>query len=360
MVEAARGTGLSVQDCHDIGPDYAITLRAWRQAWEQRRQAVLELGYSERFWRKYRFYFAYCEAAFDARYIHDFHITWVKDVAMVAPSAGPAAAPAASASSDPCTQVLLAFYFFLAGIAVTQHPFLWIVPVSTLGFALTSGAAGMAGSALLPAYASWGARQRAGWRANVVHLLFSASGGRWRGRVPGLLALQSSGTPDLPSGHAEPAHPVLKTFDAATLLTCCAAGFYGFMLYAMVHGRLVAHRYKALVHYTVLLLLFSSAIFKDVHLPLLATTLAGELAHGLVLAARLRGVKPAGLLTKLVVPLFALLPHGAITVVVATGRHAFAPSHWAMAMAGLLYMNASNLLVTVKAFRPSRNAVKLD
>jgi cyclopropane fatty-acyl-phospholipid synthase-like methyltransferase len=28
---------------------------------------VLALGYSERFWRKYRFYFAYCEAAFDAR-----------------------------------------------------------------------------------------------------------------------------------------------------------------------------------------------------------------------------------------------------------------------------------------------------
>lgn len=111
MVEAARGTGLSVQDCHDIGPDYAITLRAWRQAWEQRRQAVLELGYSERFWRKYRFYFAYCEAAFDARYIHDFHITWVKDVAMVAPSAGPAAAPAASASSDPCTQVPVAYSY---------------------------------------------------------------------------------------------------------------------------------------------------------------------------------------------------------------------------------------------------------
>jgi cyclopropane fatty-acyl-phospholipid synthase-like methyltransferase len=28
---------------------------------------VLALGYSERFWRKYQFYFAYCEAAFDAR-----------------------------------------------------------------------------------------------------------------------------------------------------------------------------------------------------------------------------------------------------------------------------------------------------
>ncbi len=44
-------------------------------------QEVLQLNYSERFWRKYQFYFAYCEAAFDARYIHDFHVTWVKDAA---------------------------------------------------------------------------------------------------------------------------------------------------------------------------------------------------------------------------------------------------------------------------------------
>jgi len=38
----------------DIGPDYAITLRAWRAAWEEKKAAVLQLGYSERFWRKYR------------------------------------------------------------------------------------------------------------------------------------------------------------------------------------------------------------------------------------------------------------------------------------------------------------------
>lgn len=38
----------------DIGPDYAITLRAWREAWEEKREAILQLGYTERFWRKYR------------------------------------------------------------------------------------------------------------------------------------------------------------------------------------------------------------------------------------------------------------------------------------------------------------------
>ena len=57
----------AVHGCEDIGPDYAVTLRAWRQTWEERQAEVLALGYSQRFWRKYRFYFAYCEAGFDAR-----------------------------------------------------------------------------------------------------------------------------------------------------------------------------------------------------------------------------------------------------------------------------------------------------
>jgi cyclopropane fatty-acyl-phospholipid synthase-like methyltransferase/predicted NAD/FAD-binding protein len=78
-VEAAAGTGLSVQGCVDIGQDYAVTLRAWRAAWEARRAEVEALGYPPRFWRKYRFYFAYCEAGFDARYIFTHQVTWVKD-----------------------------------------------------------------------------------------------------------------------------------------------------------------------------------------------------------------------------------------------------------------------------------------
>ena len=54
MIEACRGTGLSLHDASDIGPDYAITLREWRQRWEERRDDILRLGYSDRFWRKYR------------------------------------------------------------------------------------------------------------------------------------------------------------------------------------------------------------------------------------------------------------------------------------------------------------------
>lgn len=35
---------------------------------------------------QYDFYFAYCEAAFDAKYIHDFHVTWEKRPAAAAAS----------------------------------------------------------------------------------------------------------------------------------------------------------------------------------------------------------------------------------------------------------------------------------
>lgn len=45
---------------------------------EKRHHITAELGYSESWWLKYDFYFAYCEAAFDMRYIHDYHVTWRK------------------------------------------------------------------------------------------------------------------------------------------------------------------------------------------------------------------------------------------------------------------------------------------
>lgn len=45
---------------------------------EKRHHITAELGYSDTWWRKYDFYFAFCEAAFDVRYIYDFHVTWQK------------------------------------------------------------------------------------------------------------------------------------------------------------------------------------------------------------------------------------------------------------------------------------------
>ena len=78
MREAAEGTGLELVATRNIGPDYAVTLEHWRASWEQNKGEVLALGYSEKFWRKYLFYFLYCSAAFQDEYIHNFIVTWTK------------------------------------------------------------------------------------------------------------------------------------------------------------------------------------------------------------------------------------------------------------------------------------------
>ena len=70
-----------------------------------------------------RFYFAYCEAAFDERYIHTFQVLWVKGAEPRSGVGAPAGATLAEAvaepsrrpsSPDPMTQVLLAQEAFRA------------------------------------------------------------------------------------------------------------------------------------------------------------------------------------------------------------------------------------------------------
>jgi len=57
----------------DIGADYAITLRRWRENLLANVHAVRGLGHSEEFIRMWEFYFAYCEAGFAERALGDVH-----------------------------------------------------------------------------------------------------------------------------------------------------------------------------------------------------------------------------------------------------------------------------------------------
>lgn len=142
-VEAARGTGLSVHNVVDIGEDYAVTLRKWRQAWEEKKDHILQLGYSERFWRKYRFYFIYCEAGFDAKYIHTYQVTWAKDGEFTLTEEELKQAlqlskgetkmssriPGLKATRNLYSslhQFLICLYFFVAGIFVAKNPISWL------------------------------------------------------------------------------------------------------------------------------------------------------------------------------------------------------------------------------------------
>ena len=79
MTGAANPVGLKLQSYDDIGEHYAVTLRLWRERMLHRAETVLGLGYSRKFLRMFEFYFAYCEAGFAHRLIHDLQMTWVKE-----------------------------------------------------------------------------------------------------------------------------------------------------------------------------------------------------------------------------------------------------------------------------------------
>ena len=69
-----RVTTLRIEWLRDIGPDYARTLRVWRERFLARQHDVRRLGFDDRFIRMWDFYLASCEAAFGVRYINDLQI----------------------------------------------------------------------------------------------------------------------------------------------------------------------------------------------------------------------------------------------------------------------------------------------
>lgn len=72
-----------------------------------------------------------------------------------------------------CPQALTALYFFLAGLMVPRHAYLWLMPAAFVAcFALKAALAPVA-SVLVPAYGSLTPAKRAWFAADVVHLVFS-------------------------------------------------------------------------------------------------------------------------------------------------------------------------------------------
>jgi cyclopropane-fatty-acyl-phospholipid synthase len=75
LVDAAAANSATVLvHLEDLGYDYALTLRHWRQRCEDQATAIDRLGFDERFRRLWRFYLAYCEGAFLERRLSDVQI----------------------------------------------------------------------------------------------------------------------------------------------------------------------------------------------------------------------------------------------------------------------------------------------
>ena len=74
----AQAAGLQVVDELNFGPDYAETLRRWRDSFMAQQHTVRTLQFDDRFIRLWEFYLAYCEAAFDEASIDVIQFTLVK------------------------------------------------------------------------------------------------------------------------------------------------------------------------------------------------------------------------------------------------------------------------------------------
>lgn len=78
LTASAARADLSVANLEDFAQDYALTLRDWRRRLDGNAAAARALGFDERFLRKWRFYFAYCEGGFRERAISDVQVVYTK------------------------------------------------------------------------------------------------------------------------------------------------------------------------------------------------------------------------------------------------------------------------------------------
>ena len=74
----AAETDMHLSNIEDITLHYARTLQLWREAFEAALPRVRALGMSDAFIRMWRFYLAFCEAGFRARWIGDAQLVFSK------------------------------------------------------------------------------------------------------------------------------------------------------------------------------------------------------------------------------------------------------------------------------------------
>ena len=70
----SRASDLMVLGLEEIGPDYADTLKVWRERFFANLAAIRALGFDDRFIRIWDFYLASCEALFRTRAIRDMQL----------------------------------------------------------------------------------------------------------------------------------------------------------------------------------------------------------------------------------------------------------------------------------------------
>ncbi len=78
ITSATRMTDLRLTQLDDLTLDYARTLRLWRERFMDRLPEVRRLGFDPSFIRMWEYYLAYCEGAFEERYLGCVHMLFTK------------------------------------------------------------------------------------------------------------------------------------------------------------------------------------------------------------------------------------------------------------------------------------------
>ncbi len=73
-----KHTNLRLVDLQDIGLDYALTLRHWRDRFFTNLPAVKKLGFNDQFTRLWEYYLTYSEAGFDEQHLSDMQMLLLK------------------------------------------------------------------------------------------------------------------------------------------------------------------------------------------------------------------------------------------------------------------------------------------
>ena len=115
----------------DIGPSYALTLKAWRARFHAQLEQVRALGYDTRFIRMWDFYLAYCEGGFRERSIGDVHLWLTRPAARPDAISLPVGIGVKSWPNFIASQLL-----WLAAVAGAAHGHWWLGPLAFLLFAV--------------------------------------------------------------------------------------------------------------------------------------------------------------------------------------------------------------------------------
>lgn len=93
LTDAARSSSrFQLFSLHDMGTEYARTLKEWRDRFNGNFPKLSRLGFDERFGRAWNYYFSYCEAAFAERHISVVQMVYTRpnntDIVTSAPEQG--------------------------------------------------------------------------------------------------------------------------------------------------------------------------------------------------------------------------------------------------------------------------------